>query len=56
VQIESVPLRGGIHMLVAKGGQPGVTEGGNIGVSTGEDGVFLMDDQFAPMTEKLGLP
>jgi len=53
VQIESIPLRGGIHMLVAKGGQPGVTEGGNIGVSTGEDGVFLIDDQFAPMTEKI---
>ena len=27
--------------------------GGNIGVSTGEDGVFLIDDQFAPLSEKI---
>ena len=27
--------------------------GGNIGVSVGEDGVFLIDDQFAPLTEKI---
>jgi len=53
VRIETVPLRGGIHMLVAKGGKAGVTEGGNIGISTGEDGVFLVDDQFAPMTKKI---
>ena len=28
-------------------------EGGNIGVSVGEDGVLLIDDQFAPLTEKI---
>ena len=33
----------GIHMLVG--------HGGNIGVSTGSDGVFLIDDQFAPLSE-----
>jgi glyoxylase-like metal-dependent hydrolase (beta-lactamase superfamily II) len=27
--------------------------GGNIGVLTGEDGVVLIDDQFAPLTEKI---
>lgn len=27
--------------------------GGNIGVSAGEDGVFLIDDQFAPLSEKI---
>jgi glyoxylase-like metal-dependent hydrolase (beta-lactamase superfamily II) len=27
--------------------------GGNIGVSSGPDGVFLVDDQFAPVTEKV---
>ncbi len=27
--------------------------GGNIGVSMGEDGVFLIDDQFAPLTKKI---
>lgn len=32
----------GIYMLVG--------QGGNIGVSTGADGTFLIDDQYAPMT------
>jgi glyoxylase-like metal-dependent hydrolase (beta-lactamase superfamily II) len=27
--------------------------GGNIGVSAGEDGVFLVDDQYAPLTDKI---
>ena len=27
--------------------------GGNIGVSYGEDGTILIDDQFAPLTEKI---
>ena len=27
--------------------------GGNIGVSIGDDGVFLIDDQYAPLTEKI---
>ncbi len=45
VEIETIPLRDGIYMLVG--------EGGNIGVSAGEDGVFMIDDQFAPLTEKI---
>ncbi len=45
VQIETIPIRDGIYMLTG--------EGGNIGVSAGEDGVFLIDDQFAPLTEKI---
>jgi glyoxylase-like metal-dependent hydrolase (beta-lactamase superfamily II) len=28
-------------------------EGGNIGVSAGEDGVFLIDDEFAPLSQKI---
>ena len=28
-------------------------EGGNIGLSVGEDGVFMIDDQFAPLTPKI---
>jgi len=28
-------------------------QGGNLGVSIGEDGVFLIDDQYAPLTEKI---
>jgi len=27
--------------------------GGNIGISAGPDGVFLVDDQYAPLTDKL---
>ena len=27
--------------------------GGNIIVSVGQDGVFMVDDQFAPITEKI---
>jgi len=35
----------GIYMLIGRGG--------NIGVSTGPDGVFLIDDQYAPMTSSV---
>lgn len=28
-------------------------EGGNIGMSVGEDGIILIDDQFAPLTDKI---
>lgn len=28
-------------------------EGGNIGLFSGEDGTFLIDDQFAPLTDKI---
>jgi len=28
-------------------------EGGNIGLSVGEDGIIIIDDQFAPLTEKI---
>ena len=28
-------------------------QGGNIGLFTGGDGTFLIDDQFAPLTEKI---
>ena len=45
VQIETVPVADGIHMLMGAGG--------NIGVASGEDGIFLIDDQFAPLTEKI---
>lgn len=45
VEIRTVPVSGSIYMLMG--------EGGNIGVSVGEDGVFIIDDQFAPLTEKI---
>ena len=45
VEIETIPVAEDIYMLTG--------EGGNIGVSTGEDGVLLIDDQYAPLTDKL---
>ena len=45
VEIQTVSLGNGIYMLTG--------QGGNIGVSVGEDGVFMIDDQFAPLTDKI---
>ena len=45
VQIKTTHLAQNIYMLEG--------EGGNIGVSVGEDGVFLIDDQFAPLTARI---
>lgn len=45
VEIKASPLGDGIYML--KG------DGGNIGLSVGEDGAFLVDDQFAPLSDKI---
>jgi glyoxylase-like metal-dependent hydrolase (beta-lactamase superfamily II) len=45
VQIKVAEVKPGIHMLMG--------EGGNILVSSGTDGVFMIDDQFAPLTEKI---
>ena len=45
VQIRTTGLGNGIYMLQGLGG--------NIGLSVGEDGVFMIDDQFAPLTQKI---
>jgi cyclase len=45
VVIKTVEVRDGIYMLMGAGG--------NIGVSIGNDGIFLIDDQYAPLTEKI---
>jgi cyclase len=45
VQVRSTPVAGGVHMLTGRGG--------NVAASVGEDGVFLVDDQYAPLTEKI---
>ncbi len=45
VEITVEDLGGGIYML--KGA------GGNIGVSSGDDGLYIIDDQFAPLTDKI---
>lgn len=43
--VTTVPVADGIYMLMG--------QGGNIGVSAGADGVLLIDDQWAPMNEKI---
>ena len=45
VQIQAEKVAEGIYMLTGSGG--------NIGISVGEDGVFMIDDQFAPLTDKI---
>src|SRR3972149_260890 len=45
VEIQTVDVAPGVHMLIGSGG--------NIGVSSGEDGVIIVDDQYAPLTEKI---
>jgi glyoxylase-like metal-dependent hydrolase (beta-lactamase superfamily II) len=45
VEIQTVDVAPGVHMLIGSGG--------NIGVSSGEDGVIVIDDQYAPLTEKI---
>ena len=45
VQIKTIPVAEGVYMLVGSGG--------NIGLSVGQDGAFLIDDQYAPLTDKI---
>ena len=44
--LTSTPVRGSVHVLV-------MPAAGNVGVSVGKDGVFMIDDQFAPMAPKI---
>ena len=45
VQVRAVQLTPNLHVLFGAGG--------NIGLSTGPDGTFIIDDQFAPLTQKI---
>jgi len=45
VQIKSTKVSGNIYVLEGAGG--------NIGVSAGEDGILIVDDQFAPLAERI---
>jgi len=45
VEVKATAIKGSVHMLTGAGG--------NIGVSVGEDGVLIIDDQFAPLAEKI---
>lgn len=45
VKIVPTKVGDGLYMLTG--------QGGNIGLSVGDDGVFMIDDQFAPLTQKI---
>jgi len=45
VQVRTVKAADGVYMLQGAGG--------NIGVSAGADGVILVDDEYAPLTDKI---
>jgi len=45
VEIETIQVSGNVYMLVGAGG--------NIGLSVGEDGAFVIDDQYAPLSDKI---
>jgi cyclase len=45
VEYQTVQVKDNLYAMIA--------EGGNLVVSIGEEGTFLIDDQFAPLTEKL---
>ena len=44
-EINTVPVADGIYMLTGRGG--------NIGLAVGEDGTFLIDDKYAPLTDAI---
>src|ERR1051326_108411 len=45
VEIKATHVAGNVYMLTGSGG--------NIGVSVGRDGILIVDDQFAPLAEKI---
>jgi len=45
IEITTTKLTDSVYMLTGAGG--------NLGVSVGEDSVFIIDDQYAPMTDKI---
>ncbi len=45
IRIQAVPVADGIYMLLGSGG--------NIGLAVGDDAIFLIDDQFAPLSQRI---
>lgn len=45
VQVRAEQVAGGVYVIFGSGG--------NIGLSVGDDGAFVIDDQFAPLTDKI---
>ncbi|MDE0453553.1 MAG: MBL fold metallo-hydrolase [Gammaproteobacteria bacterium] len=46
LEVTSVHVGGSVHMLTTGAG-------GNVGVTIGEDGVLIVDDQFLPLAERI---
>ena len=44
-EIKTIPVAGSVYMLMG--------EGGNIGVSVGDDGVLMIDDKFARLADEI---
>jgi hypothetical protein len=49
IEIKAEEVAGNVYVLFGVGG----FAGGNIGVSVGEDGIVLVDDQFEPLVPKI---
>ena len=47
MEVSATPVNGAVHMLRAN------PAAGNIGVSVGADGLLIIDDQFAPLADKI---
>jgi cyclase len=45
IEVKAIPVAGNVYMLTGSGG--------NMGLSVGDDGTILVDDQFAPLTDKI---
>ena len=45
IEVKAQKVAGNVYMLTGSGG--------NIGVSVGEDGIVLIDDQYAPLAPKI---
>ena len=45
IEVKATKVAGNIYMLQGAGG--------NIGVSVGDDGILIVDDQFAPLADKI---
>src|SRR4026208_2165260 len=45
IEVKATHVAGNVYMLTGSGG--------NIGVSVGPDGILIVDDQFAPLAEKI---
>src|SRR6187549_873095 len=45
IEIKVTKVAGNVYMLQGSGG--------NIGVSVGDDGLLIVDDQFAPLADKI---